>query len=134
MPHVTPTPPPMQSSASSLDLAAGLRRDRQAFYVKVASGARSSMKMDFPKPALRAPLQPPGLFYLMACGLFNFDLECGEFHAFEVEVENWRNDMHFLTDCMRLMVDSTTQDIRYNLHFLPLQLYLSHLGLIKQHD
>ena len=96
MPHVTPTDPEMQSSAPSQDLGTVLRKDRQAFYVKVASAARASVKMDIPKPPLRAPVQPPGLFYLMACGLLNFDLECGEFHAFEDEVTKWRSDPHWM--------------------------------------
>jgi hypothetical protein len=51
--------------------------------------------MDYPKPALRPPIQPPGLYHLMACGLLNFDLECGEFHAFEEEVEKWQHDPSF---------------------------------------
>ena len=87
---------PMQTSAGSQDVALGLRKDRQAFYVKAASAARSGVKMDYPKPALRPPIQPPGLFHLMACGLLNFDLECGEFHAFEEEVEKWQKDPSFM--------------------------------------
>ena len=52
--------------------------------------------MDVPKPALRPPIQPPGLFYLLPCGLLTFDLECGEFHAFEEEVANLKNDPAFM--------------------------------------
>ena len=70
--------------------------DRQSFYVKVASGARATVKMDTPKPALRPPIQPPGLFYLMPCGLLRFDLECGEFQAFQDEVQKWQADPAFM--------------------------------------
>ena len=95
MPHVTRNSP-KSSSQSSHDLAEGLRRDRQSFYVKVASGARATVKMDTPKPALRPPIQPPGLFYLMPCGLLRFDLECGEFQAFQDEVQKWQADPAFM--------------------------------------
>ena len=95
MPNVTPIPPTPKSTCSH-DLALGLRKDRQAFYVKAASGARASVKMDTPKPALRPPIQPPGLFYLMPCGLLKFDLECGEFEAFQHEVQKWQNDPSFM--------------------------------------
>ena len=95
MPHVTRNSP-KSSSQSSHDLAEGLRRDRQSFYVKVASGARAAVKMDTPKPALRPPIQPPGLFYLMPCGLLRFDLECGEFQAFQDEVQKWQADPAFM--------------------------------------
>ena len=100
-PHAPGHPPmapvsPMQTSTASQYVASGLRKDRQAFYVKAASAARSGVKMDYPKPALRPPIQPPGLYHLMACGLFNFDLEGGDFHAFEEEVEKWQQDPSFL--------------------------------------
>ena len=95
MPHVRPMSP-MQSSPRSPDLASGLRKDRQTFYVKVASGAQASVRMDIPKPSLRPPIQPPGLFYLMACGLLKFDLDGGEFQAFQAEVEKWQNDPSFM--------------------------------------
>ena len=78
MPLVTPVSP-METSTSLHDMALGLQKDRQAFYVKVTSVARASMKMDIPKPALRSPIQPPCLFHLLACGLLKFNLECGEF-------------------------------------------------------
>ena len=52
--------------------------------------------MDIPKPALRPPIQPPGLYHLMPCGLLNFDLESGDFHAFQEEVEGWKNDPGFM--------------------------------------
>ena len=100
MPHVPPTPSPMppsmNDSPSSQDRATCLRKDRQAFYVKVASGAQASVKMDTPKPALRPPIQPPGLYFLIACGLLNLDLEFGEFQGFEGEVNKWVKDPHFL--------------------------------------
>jgi hypothetical protein len=51
--------------------------------------------MDTPKPALRPPIQPPGLFYLMPCGLLTCDLECGEFEAFHDEVHKWQNNPLF---------------------------------------
>jgi hypothetical protein len=94
---VAPTPPvtpvtPMESSRGDSDVASGLRKERQAFYVRVATSARNSVKMDIPKPALRPPIQPPGLYYLIPCGLLDFDLECGEFGAFQEEVDAWKND------------------------------------------
>ena len=96
VPHVTRSPPPMNRSACTQDLATGLRKDRQAFYVKVASDARASVKMDTTKPALRPPIQPPGLFFLIACGLLKLDLEFGDFQGFQGEVDKWVNDPHFL--------------------------------------
>ena len=87
---------PMQTSTGSEDVALALRKDRQQFYVKVASAARSGVKMDFPKPQLRPPIQPPGLFYLMACGLLKFNLECGELQAFQEVVQNPQNDPSFM--------------------------------------
>lgn len=87
---------PAHTSTGSDDVALRLRKDRQAFYVKAASAARSSVKMDNPKPPLRPPIQPPGLFHLMACGLLNFDFECGEFHAFQDEVTKWKNGPSFM--------------------------------------
>jgi hypothetical protein len=82
----------MESSRGDGDVASGLRKERQAFYVRAATSARNSVKMDIPKPALRPPIQPPGLYYLIPCGLLNFDLECGEFGAFQEEVDAWKND------------------------------------------
>lgn len=87
VPHATVDSPrapvsPVQASKGSEDVASRLRKDRHDFYVKVASATRSSVKMDTPKPALRAPIPPPGFFHLMAHGLLTFDLECGEFRAF----------------------------------------------------
>jgi hypothetical protein len=87
---------PVQTSTGSEDVGLRLRKDRQAFYVKAASAARSSIKMENPKPALRPPIQPPGLFHLMACGLLKFDFEFGEFHAFQEEVTKWQNDPSFM--------------------------------------
>ena len=92
MPNVCPMP----TSTASHDLALGLRKDREAFYVKAASVARSSVKMDYPKPQQRPPIQPPGLFHLMACGLFKFDVECGVFEDFQEEVDKWQKDPAFI--------------------------------------
>ena len=86
---------PVHTSTSAEDVALRLRKDRQAAYVKAASAAQSSVKMDNPKPQLRTRGDPPGLFHLMACGLLDFDFECGEFHAFEEEVTNWKNGTGF---------------------------------------
>jgi hypothetical protein len=52
--------------------------------------------MDAPKPPLRPPIQPPVLFYLLPCGLLAFALENGDFHAFEEEVTNLKNDPAFM--------------------------------------
>ena len=93
-PPVTPVPP-TQSPRAEPDIATGLRKERQAFYVGAATSARASVKMDTLKPALRPPIQPPGLYHLMQCGLLKFDAECGEFHAFEEELDGWRNDPNF---------------------------------------
>ena len=59
----------METPRGEEDLAAGLRKERHAFYLKAASAARATVKMDTPKPPLRPPIQPPGLFHLLACGL-----------------------------------------------------------------
>jgi hypothetical protein len=77
------------------DIAGKLRKERQAFYIKAASEARSGVKMDTPKPPLRPPIQPPGLFHLLPCGLLKVDLECGDFHAFQEEVDLWKKDPSF---------------------------------------
>ena len=87
---------PVQTAAASQDVAVALRKDRQQFYVKVASAARLGVKMEIPKPVLKPPLQPPGMFYLLACGLLTFDLENGEFHEFQELVHKWRNDPCFI--------------------------------------
>jgi hypothetical protein len=52
--------------------------------------------METQKPALRFSIQPPGLFYLVACGLLNFDFERGEFQTFEAEVQKWSDDPAFI--------------------------------------
>ena len=91
MPHVTPISP-TQDSHCSHDLALVLRKDRQAFYLKAASSARATVKMDTPKPALRPTIQPPGFFHLIPCGLLKCDLEYGEFQEFQDEVQKWQND------------------------------------------
>ena len=101
VPHAAPMPtdtpvPPMESPRGVPDSAMGLRKERQAFYVRAATSTRGSVKMDIPKPALRAPIQPPGLYHLMPCGLLNFDMDCGDFHAFQDEVEGWKNDPGFM--------------------------------------
>ena len=98
VPHDSPRAPvsPQQTSTSSEDVALALRKDRHQFYVKAASAARLAVKMYFPKPVLRPPIQPPGLFYLMACGLLKFDLECGELLEFQGVVQSWQNDPSFI--------------------------------------
>jgi hypothetical protein len=88
--------PRNKNSSSELDVAGRLRKDRQAFYLKAANAARANIKMDTPKPPLRPPVQPPGLFHLLPCGLLNFDLECGSFSDFQQEVDNWKNDPTFM--------------------------------------
>ena len=84
---VTPPDIPLPSDFISDDMILGLRKDRHAFHMRAANAARASVKMDNPKPTMRPPIQPPGLFHLMACGLLTFDLERGEFRAFEDEVQ-----------------------------------------------
>lgn len=101
IPHAAPPPPvtpvpPMESSSGHPDIATTLRKERHAFYVRAASSARGSVKMAIPKPQLKPPIQPPGLYYLMPCGLFKFDLELGEFHSFEEEIQGWKNDPAFM--------------------------------------
>lgn len=101
-PPVTPVTPmessrgDAESSRGEAHVASVLRKERQAFYVRAATSARISVKMEIPKPALRPPIHPPGLCYLIPCGLLNFDLECGEFDAFQEEVEGWKNDPAFM--------------------------------------
>lgn len=85
-----------ETSTAENDIATRLRKERQAFYIKAASAARSSVTMDIPKPALGPPMQPPGLFYLLVCGLLRFDLESVDFPAFVEEVENWKRDNAFM--------------------------------------
>jgi hypothetical protein len=86
----------MQTPTCAEDVAVALWKDRHQFYVKAASAARSGVKMDTPKPQLRPPIQPPGLFYLMACGLLKFDLECGDMLGFLELVQSWQNDPSFM--------------------------------------
>jgi len=102
----------------------GLRKEQQTYYVKAASSARGSVKMDIPKPALRPPIQPPGLYHLMACGLLNFDMDCGDFHAFQEEVEGWKKDPGFMDRLFAAygMFYSPTHQV---LAFPPLQFQLS---------
>jgi hypothetical protein len=95
MAPVTPIPP-KETSGADQDTASGLRKERQAFYVRAAAEARGSVKMDIPKPPLRAPLQPPGLYYLLPCGLLKFDEKCGDVQTFEEEVHNWKIVPSFL--------------------------------------
>ena len=94
-PPVTPVPP-TQSPRADPDIATWLRKERQAFYVGAATSARASVKMDNPKPMLRPPIQPLGLYHLMQCGLLKFEAECSEFHVFEEELEGWKNDPAFI--------------------------------------
>ena len=95
IPFVTPVCP-MDNSTSSQAVALRFQKDRHVFYVTAISAARASVKIDIPKPALKPPIQPPGLFHLLGCGLLKFDLECGEFHVFQEEVDNWQNDPSFM--------------------------------------
>jgi hypothetical protein len=103
VPHVPHAPSPSiaapvpvkETPRDPPDIATRLRKERQAFYIKAANAARASVTMDTPKPTLRPPMQPPGLFYLLECGLLRFDLECGDFPAFLEEVENWKADPAF---------------------------------------
>lgn len=97
----SPTTPvsPAQPSSGSEDVAVALRKERQHAYVKAASAARLSVKMDTPKPVLKPPLQPPGMFYLMACGLLKFDLDCGELHESQELVHGWQKDPSFIDRC-----------------------------------
>ena len=88
--------PRNKNSSGEHDVAGRLRKDRQTFYLKAASAARANVKMDNPKPPLRPPVQPPGLFHLLQCGLLKFDLECGSFPDFQQEVDSWRNDPSFM--------------------------------------
>ena len=101
VPSGAPTPPdtpvpPMESPRDVPDSAMGLRKERQAFYMRVAASARGSVKMDIPKPPLRPPIEPPGLYHLMQCGLLNFDLDFGDFDNFQEEVEGWKKDPGFM--------------------------------------
>ena len=95
VPPVTPTTI-MESPRHEQDMAAELRKERHAFYQRAASAARGSVKMDTPKPPLRPPIQPPGLFYLMSCGLLAFDLEGGKYVDFEAEVQQWKDGPAFM--------------------------------------
>jgi hypothetical protein len=98
-PHVPRNEIPVprnKNSSGDDDVAARLRKDRQAFYLKASNAARANIKMDMPKPPLRPPVQPPGLFHLLQCGLLNFDLECGSFSDFQQEADNWKNDPTFM--------------------------------------
>ena len=95
MPAVTPISRNVNSSGDN-DVAGMLLQERQAFYLKAANAARASVKMDIPKPPLRPPVQPPGLFHLLPYGLLKFDLECGSFQTFQEQVDTWRNDPTFM--------------------------------------
>ena len=81
-----------ESAGGEQDVAARLRKERQAFYGKAASLARANVKMETAKPSLRPPMQPPGLFHLLPCGLLKVDLELGSFPVFQDEVHKWKND------------------------------------------
>ena len=78
------------------DLAQGLRAERHAYYVKASATARGNVNMDIPKPAFRPPVQPLGLFHLLACGLLQFDLEHGKFEDFEAQVADWKKHPSYL--------------------------------------
>ena len=95
-PDIASLVPPMQASRSEPDIATVLKKERQFFYVQAVAAARGSVRMEVPKPMLRPPIQPPGLFHLIPCGLLKFDLECGDYHAFQEEIDNWRNDPAYM--------------------------------------
>ena len=95
LPPVTPATH-METPRQEHDLALGLRKERHAFYLKATTAARGTVKMDIPKPPLRPPIQPPGLFHLMACGLLAFDLEHGKYEDFEAQVHEWKNHPTFM--------------------------------------
>ena len=67
LPPVTPATR-METPTKEHDLALSLRKERHAFYLKAASAARGTVKMDHPKPPLMTPIEPPGLYHLMASG------------------------------------------------------------------
>ena len=90
-----PTDAPLPSDIPSDYIVAGLRRDRHAFAMRAANVARAFVKMDNRKSMLKLPIQPPGLFYLVPCGLLTFDLKRDEFQAFEKQVQKWNNDPAF---------------------------------------
>ena len=52
--------------------------------------------MDAPKPALRPAIQPPGLCYLISCGLLNFDLDNGRYEDFEAQIHGWKSNPGFM--------------------------------------
>jgi hypothetical protein len=93
-PPVTPVPP--ETPREEEDLAESLRTERQAFYLRAASAAQGTMTMDVPKPALRPSIQPPGLFYLIPCGLLDFDVDRGKYEDFEDQIEEWRAARNFM--------------------------------------
>ena len=109
VPHEDPAPPPHVSPSTPYvtpgtpgtprgehDLAHAFRKERQAFYLKAASATRGSVKMDAPKPALRPAIQPPGLCYLISCGLLNFDLDNGRYEDFEAQIHGWKSNPGFM--------------------------------------
>jgi hypothetical protein len=94
LPPVTPATR-METPTEEHDMALGLRKERHAFYLKAASAARGTVKMDHPKPPLMTPLEPPALYHLMACDLLPIDLEQGKFEDFEVQVHEWKTHPSF---------------------------------------
>ena len=93
-PPVTPVTP--TTPREEQDLALGIRKERQAFYLKAASAARGTVTMDVPKPPLTPSIQPPPLFYLISCGLLEFDLETGTYEDFEAQIHEWRSARNFM--------------------------------------
>jgi hypothetical protein len=85
----------METPTKEHDLALSLRKERHAFYLKAASAARGTVKMDHPKPPLMTPIEPPGLYHLMASGFLAIDLEHGKFEDFEVQVHEWKTHPSF---------------------------------------
>lgn len=102
-PHVQPdAPPPLvtpvtpETPREEHDLAGGIRKERQTFYLKAANAARGTVTMDVPKPPLRPSIQPPSLFYLISCGLLEFDLERGKYEDFEAQIQEWKFARNFM--------------------------------------
>ena len=94
LPHVT-LAAHMETPTQERDEASTLRKERHAFYLKAASAARGTIKMDNPKPPLRPTIQPPGLYHLIACGLLTIDVEHGKFEDFQQQVQEWKTQPTF---------------------------------------
>ena len=98
-PHVQlDAPPPVtpETPRGERDLAFELRKEHEAFYLRTATAARGSVQMDVPKPPLRPVIQPPALFYLMSCGLLQFDIDRGKYEDFEAQIQEWKCTRNFM--------------------------------------